>query len=100
MHLALLRKRCKTKHQHYELPKKQCETKCRLLTPSAERCLMNNLVFDTTLTGEIALPAVTFHELPAKQALIPPESDEEYERLKHRLGKASEILQRKRARVH
>ena len=45
---ALLRKRCKTKHQHYELPKKQCETKCRLLTPSAERCLMNNLVFDTT----------------------------------------------------
>ena len=27
---------------------KQCITKCRLLTPSAERCLMNNLVFNTT----------------------------------------------------
>ena len=48
MHLARLRKRSKTKHQHYVLPKKQCKTKCRLLAPSADCCLMSELVFDTT----------------------------------------------------
>ena len=52
------------------------------------------------LTGEIAPPEVSFHELPVAVEVVPPEPDAEPQRLKQRLGKAAKILQDKRARVH
>ena len=70
-------------------------------------CLESNASVECTrsllsalLTGEVALPNVTLHELPATPEITPPEPDLEQQRLKQRLGKAAKILQQKRARVH
>jgi DEAD/DEAH box helicase domain-containing protein len=52
------------------------------------------------LTGEVIAPDVRFHEVARSSVISPPETDLELQRLKQRLGKASKILQDKRARVH
>lgn len=52
------------------------------------------------LTGEIVPPQVTMHEVATQPPIEPPLPDPELERLKLRLGKASQILQNKRARTH
>lgn len=52
------------------------------------------------LTGEVILPEVTEFALADKVAVIPPDVDEEFEKLVDRLGKASKILHKKRARTH
>ncbi|MFY9252381.1 MAG: hypothetical protein WAO83_02920, partial [Fuerstiella sp.] len=52
------------------------------------------------LTGEVVVPEVTSFAIEEKIAVIPPEPDEELEKLKSRLGKASKILQQKRSRIH
>ena len=52
------------------------------------------------LTGEIHLPEVTEFAIADKVAVIPPDVDEEFEKLVDRLGKASKILKSKRERIH
>ncbi len=52
------------------------------------------------LTGELVVPDVIECVIEAKIAVIPPEPDEEFEKLRERLGKAGKILQQKRARIH
>ena len=52
------------------------------------------------LHNEIVLPEVKFHKLPSKPRIDPPKPDLEMMQLKQRLGKASEILKKKRARTH
>ena len=43
---------------------------------------------------------IALHELATLSTVLPPDEDEEMLRLKQRLGKASKILQDKRARIH
>ena len=52
------------------------------------------------LTGETVLPSVTEFEIDQRVEVVPPEPDEEMEKLKARLGKASGILKKKRERIH
>jgi DEAD/DEAH box helicase domain-containing protein len=52
------------------------------------------------LTGEVIAPKIQCHEIARPMEVTPPEPDVEMERLKQRLGKASKILQNKRARIH
>ncbi|APZ93071.1 DEAD/DEAH box helicase [Fuerstiella marisgermanici] len=52
------------------------------------------------LTGEVVLPEITEFALAEPDAVIPPDVDEEFERLKNRLNKASGILKKKRERIH
>jgi DEAD/DEAH box helicase domain-containing protein len=52
------------------------------------------------LTGEIIAPEITFHEIQSQPTIDPPEPDPELQRLKHRLSKASQLLQKKRERTH
>ncbi|MEM8677785.1 MAG: DEAD/DEAH box helicase [Planctomycetota bacterium] len=55
---------------------------------------------ESILQGAVILPEVTHHEIAAGSRIDAPEPDHELQQLKQRLGKASEILQRKRARIH
>ena len=52
------------------------------------------------LTGRVELPEVTFHALPAGEAVEAPPEDEAARKLNQRLGAASRILKTKRARLH
>lgn len=52
------------------------------------------------LTGKVELPEVTQFEIAERVAVIPPDVDEEFEKLVGRLGKASGILKKKRERIH
>ena len=52
------------------------------------------------LTGNIVAPEIIEFEIDEQPAVIPPEPDEEAIKLAARLGKASEILKRKRGRQH
>ena len=52
------------------------------------------------LTGRIDLPNVVTHELESPEPVNAPELDIEQMRLEQRLGKAAEILKRKRERIH
>ena len=52
------------------------------------------------LTGSVHIPEVTYHDLAARERVDAAEEDAEMLKLKQRLGKASEILKQKRARVH
>lgn len=72
----------------------------QLLVESDASVACTRSLLKALLTGELEMPQVTYHELPASANLQPPEPDAEMERLKKRLGHASKILQQKRARVH
>ena len=52
------------------------------------------------ISGEVFTPEIKFHEIDSFQRDDPPEPDHEAQRLKHRLGKASRILKKKRERTH
>ncbi|MEZ6130109.1 MAG: DEAD/DEAH box helicase [Planctomycetaceae bacterium] len=72
----------------------------QLLVESNASVVCTNSLITALLTGEVLLPEVTDFSIQDKVAVIPPDEDEELEKLKHRLGKASRILQDKRARIH
>jgi hypothetical protein len=52
------------------------------------------------ISGEVFTPEIKFDEIDSFQRVDPPEPDHEAQRLKHRLGKASRILKKKRERTH
>lgn len=72
----------------------------QLLVESNASVECTRSLLSALITGEIVLPEVTEFTLEERVSIEPPEVDEEQERLKSRLGKASRILQQKRARQH
>ena len=72
----------------------------QLLVESNASVACTQSLITALLTGEIVLPEITEFALEEKDSIIPPEPDEEFEKLKKRLGKAGKILQQKRARLH
>lgn len=72
----------------------------RLLVESNASVACTRSLLTALLTGAMVPPEITVHQLPPASALVPPEPDPEMQRLKQRLGKASLILQNKRARLH
>ena len=72
----------------------------QLLVESNASVVCTQSLITALLTGEIIVPDVTEFAIDEKITIIPPEPDEEFEKLKDRLGKAGKILQQKRARIH
>ncbi|HIK96229.1 MAG TPA: DEAD/DEAH box helicase [Planctomycetes bacterium] len=72
----------------------------QLLVESNAAVMCTQSLITALLTGELVVPDVTACVIDAKIAVIPPEPDEEFEKLRERLGKAGRILQQKRARIH
>ena len=72
----------------------------QLLVESNAAVVCTRSLITALLTGELIVPDVTECVIEAKIAVIPPEPDEEFEKLRERLGKAGRILQQKRARIH
>ena len=72
----------------------------QLLVESNASVACTQSLITALLTGEVVVPEVTSFAIEEKIAVIPPEPDEELEKLKSRLGKASKILQQKRSRIH
>ena len=72
----------------------------RLLVESDASLQCTRSLLAALCRGEVLLPEVTFHELAQQDGIVPPEADADMERLKERLGKAGQILQKKRARIH
>jgi hypothetical protein len=72
----------------------------QLLVESNASVACTSSLLTALLTGDIVLPEVAYHEVAASAPVTPPELDPELERLKQRLGKASKLLQDKRARIH
>jgi DEAD/DEAH box helicase domain-containing protein len=67
-------------------------------TNAAVACTKSLL--DTMLSGSVVLPTIVKFEVGRLPRIDPPEEDAEVKRLKERLGKAGEILKKKRARIH
>ena len=72
----------------------------RLLVESNASVACTSSLLTALLTGVVALPEVAYHEVTPRSPVAPPELDPDLERLKQRLGKASKLLQDKRARIH
>ncbi len=72
----------------------------QLLTESDASVACTRSLLTMLLTGEVVLPEITFHELKRLTPVTPPPTDPEMQRLKQRLGRAGQILQKNRARVH
>jgi DEAD/DEAH box helicase domain-containing protein len=72
----------------------------QLLVESNASVVCTHSLITALLTGELVVPDVIECAIDAKIAVIPPEPDEEFEKLRERLGKAGRILQQKRERIH
>jgi DEAD/DEAH box helicase domain-containing protein len=72
----------------------------QLLVESNAAVACTRSLLTALLSGEVVPPQITFHQLPPANLIVPPEPNAELQRLKQRLGKASSILQNKRARLH
>jgi DEAD/DEAH box helicase domain-containing protein len=72
----------------------------QLLVESNASVACTTSLLETLLRGAVVMPRVTNHELPPRLHIDAPPPDAELERLKHRLGKAGEVLRAKRARIH
>ena len=72
----------------------------QLLTESDASVACTRSLLTMLLTGEIVPPEITFHELDRAAVVTPSPPDPELQRLKQRLGKAGQILQKNRARIH
>lgn len=72
----------------------------QLLVESNASVVCTRSLITALLTGEVIIPEITEFALGEKAVVVPPEVDEQFEKLKNRLGKASKILQQKRARTH
>ncbi len=72
----------------------------QLLVESNASVACTKSLIDSLLSGEVVMPVVTMHELPARSRIDPPEADAELEKLRERLGHAGKILKNKRSRIH
>lgn len=72
----------------------------QLLVESNASVACTKSLIAALLTGEVVIPEITEFALEERSAVIPPDVDEEFEKLKDRLGKAGKILKQKRARIH
>lgn len=72
----------------------------QLLVESNASVACTRSLLTALLAGELVLPDVAYHEVARSAPVSPSELDPDLERLKQRLGKASKILQDKRARIH
>lgn len=72
----------------------------QLLVESNASVECTKSLISALLTGKVELPEVTQFEIAERAAVIPPDVDEEFEKMVDRLGKASEILKKKRERIH
>jgi DEAD/DEAH box helicase domain-containing protein len=72
----------------------------QLLVESNASVVCTHSLITALLTGETVIPDVVECAIDTKIAVIPPDTDEEFEKLRERLGKASRILQQKRERIH
>lgn len=72
----------------------------QLLVESNASVACTQSLITALLTGETVLPEVTEFAIEDRIEVIPPEPDEEAEKLKHRLNKAGAILKKKRERIH
>lgn len=72
----------------------------QLLVESDASLACTKSLLTVLLSGQIVEPDIAHHAIPSSEAIQPPEPDTEFERMKHRLGKASRLLQDKRARTH
>lgn len=72
----------------------------QLLTESDAAVACTRSLLTMLLTGEVELPKITFHELHRSAPVTPTPPDPELQRLQQRLGKAGQILQKNRARIH
>jgi len=72
----------------------------QLLVESNASVACTHSLITALLTGKVVMPEIIECAIDAKIAVIPPEPDEEFEKLKDRLGKAGRILQQKRERIH
>ena len=71
-----------------------------LLVESNASVACTSSLIKALLTGKIDMPDVVQVEITARTGVISPEPDEEHEKFKNRLAKASRILKSKRARIH
>ncbi len=72
----------------------------QLLTESNASVVCTASLIATLLTGEVCMPDVTEFAIQKQPDVVPPDRDEELERLQHRLAKAGKLLQQKRSRIH
>lgn len=72
----------------------------QLLVESNASVACTRSLITALLTGQVLLPEITEFAIDEKVAIIPPDVDEEFEKMVDRLGKASKILQKKRERIH
>lgn len=72
----------------------------QLLSESNASVACTKSLITALLTGTIEPPEITEFAIEEQPAVIPPEPDIEAEKLASRLGKASQILKRKRDRLH
>lgn len=72
----------------------------QLLVESNASVECTKSLISALLNGKVELPEVTQFEIAERAAVIPPDVDEEFEKMVDRLGKASEILKKKRERIH
>ncbi|MBP87337.1 MAG: ATP-dependent helicase [Planctomycetaceae bacterium] len=72
----------------------------QLLLESNASVACTRSLLTALLTGKVMAPDIKYHEVAPPIEITLPEQDLEAQRLQQRLGKASQILQGKRARVH
>jgi DEAD/DEAH box helicase domain-containing protein len=72
----------------------------QLLVESDASLACTKSLLTVLLTGKVVEPKINYHEIQPSERVEPPEPDAEFERMKQRLGKASRLLQDKRARTH
>lgn len=72
----------------------------QLLSESNASVACTKSLITALLTGQTVIPEIIEFEIPDQPDIVPPEPDIEAEKLAARLSKASEILKRKRDRLH
>lgn len=72
----------------------------QLLIESNAAVACTKSLLESTLSGKVVLPQIVKFEVGRFSRIDPPSEDAELKRLQQRLGKAGEILKKKRARIH
>ena len=72
----------------------------QLLLESNAAVACTRSLLTALLTGEVVPPEIEYHSLSPVSAVAAPPEDLDAKRMKERLGKASQILKQKRARLH
>ena len=72
----------------------------QLLVESNASVACTRSLITALLTGRVELPDITEFAIAEGASIEPPEVDHEHEKLVQRLGKASQLLRKKRERLH